>query len=316
MGRNTTSRDAKRHPIQVTATRAGLTPDQLRAWERRYGAVEPARSEGGQRLYSDADVERLRLLRMAVDGGRRISEVASMSPDELAILVLEDEVEVQRDTDHPPVVDPFALVDCMDAIEALDGKRLEQILTQQLVSRGSGDLIEGLVAPLMYEVGRRWHDGELGIHHEHLATAVLRGTVARILADSQPQRPVGTIVLATTQGQRHEVGLLLAATVAAQHAWRVVYLGADLPARVIAEAVQQVGADLVGLSVVIQNEEIDDLQELRAVAENLPPEARVVVGGAAVEHFRAQLLAMGAECLDEPKELEQYLRQAEDERDD
>jgi MerR family transcriptional regulator, light-induced transcriptional regulator len=64
------------HPIGVVARRTGVSLHVLRAWERRYGVVEPVRTEGGQRLYSDADVARLRLLRQVTEAGRNISQVA------------------------------------------------------------------------------------------------------------------------------------------------------------------------------------------------------------------------------------------------
>jgi DNA-binding transcriptional MerR regulator len=83
----------KRHPIQVVVRRTGLTADVLRAWEKRYGVIEPGRSEGGRRLYSDRDIERLRLLRRATGAGRRISQIAGLATEELAALVKEDERE-------------------------------------------------------------------------------------------------------------------------------------------------------------------------------------------------------------------------------
>ena len=303
-----TPRDRKRHPIQVVASRSGLSADLLRAWERRYHAVHPERSDGGQRLYSDGDVERLRLLRMATEAGRRISEVAKMGEEELSILVLEDSVELTRDSGEPPISDPMALMDCMDAIEALDGVRLEEVLTQQLVTHGTGDLIEGLVAPLMLEVGRRWHEGELGIHHEHLATGVLRGMVARILADSQPRRPVGTIVLGATQGQRHEVGLLMVAALAAQLSWHVVFLGADLPASEIVDASLRVDAQVVGLSLVVRSEEIDDLEEIRTVADGILPGVRLMVGGSGAESLKAELLSLDAHHIPDFQHLRDFLQ--------
>src|SRR6202035_4511197 len=79
-----------RHPIGVVAERTGLTPDVLRVWERRYRAVEPTRTEGGQRLYSDADIERLRLMYLATGAGRGISQVARLDTEELTRLVRED----------------------------------------------------------------------------------------------------------------------------------------------------------------------------------------------------------------------------------
>ena len=66
-----------RHPIRVVAQRTGLTPATIRAWERRYDAVAPTRSEGGQRVYTDLDVQRLRTLKALTDAGRGISMVAS-----------------------------------------------------------------------------------------------------------------------------------------------------------------------------------------------------------------------------------------------
>src|SRR5215218_6409458 len=76
-----------RHPIGVVAERTGLTPDVLRVWERRYSVVEPSRSAGGQRVYSDADIERLSLLHRATRGGHNISQVATLSQEKLQDLV-------------------------------------------------------------------------------------------------------------------------------------------------------------------------------------------------------------------------------------
>src|SRR5918999_1138203 len=94
-----TEPDIARHPIGVVADRTGLSPDLLRGWERRYRAVEPSRSADGQRTYSDADIERLRLLRLATAAGRSIRQVARLASDELAQLVREDRAareQVQR----------------------------------------------------------------------------------------------------------------------------------------------------------------------------------------------------------------------------
>src|SRR5918992_5648202 len=85
-----------RHPIGVVSERTGLSPDLLRVWERRYRAVEPSRAPDGQRLYSDTDVERLRLLRLATLAGRSIRQVAQLPTDELTRLVREDEAARQR----------------------------------------------------------------------------------------------------------------------------------------------------------------------------------------------------------------------------
>ncbi|MEO9019251.1 MAG: MerR family transcriptional regulator, partial [Gemmatimonadaceae bacterium] len=82
--------DEPRHPISVVSARTGLSHDILRVWERRYAAVLPSRRTGGQRLYTDSDVERLSILHAATQGGRSISSVAGLSTEALTALVGED----------------------------------------------------------------------------------------------------------------------------------------------------------------------------------------------------------------------------------
>src|SRR4051794_32783934 len=87
-----------RHPIAVVAERTGLSQDVLRVWERRYGAVHPVRSPSGQRLYRDADVERLRLLNAATQAGRSIRHVAALSTEAISQLVNEDAAAREQGT--------------------------------------------------------------------------------------------------------------------------------------------------------------------------------------------------------------------------
>ena len=80
----------KRHPIKVVARRTGLSPEVLRVWEKRYAVVEPGRTKTARRLYSDADIERLRILRQATLLGRRIGEISGLTTEALAAQVKED----------------------------------------------------------------------------------------------------------------------------------------------------------------------------------------------------------------------------------
>ncbi|TVR63394.1 MAG: MerR family transcriptional regulator [Gemmatimonadales bacterium] len=79
---------APQYPIRVVVRRTGINASVLRAWERRYGAVEPDRSDGGQRLYSEADIRKLTLLRKVVDLGFPIGQVAESDEDSLRELLL------------------------------------------------------------------------------------------------------------------------------------------------------------------------------------------------------------------------------------
>src|SRR5678815_2708765 len=116
------SRDEPHHPIGVASERTGLSPDVLRVWERRYGVVEPHRSSGGQRVYSDSDIERLSLLHRATKGGHGISHVASLSKSRLEELVRDVEAarrepggEATRSVESRATVDK-----AIELTEALD----------------------------------------------------------------------------------------------------------------------------------------------------------------------------------------------------
>src|SRR3954468_352843 len=79
------------HPIQVVTRRTGVSADVLRVWEKRYAVVTPVRSASGRRLYSDADIERLRLMVQATRTGRTIGQVAAL-PSAALVELRDDEV--------------------------------------------------------------------------------------------------------------------------------------------------------------------------------------------------------------------------------
>jgi DNA-binding transcriptional MerR regulator len=256
----------------------GLSIDVVRVWERRYGAVRPARSDGGTRLYSDADVLRLKRLRQAVDKGFGIGQAARFSETEL------DEVigETRR---SPEVTDPFGALRrrFIDAIQIMDVVAAEQELARAATLFSTRELVSNIVAPTLKEVGERCVRGEFGAGHEHLASGLLRNLLSSLLRLYPASSNGDAIVLATPAQERHEFGLLLAALLAAMHGWRVVYLGVDLPALEIAHAVRLTNSRVLVLSVSVAHSIVDD--ELRAISNVLPISTRVWIGGEeAIKH--------------------------------
>lgn len=284
-----------RHPIGVVSRRTGLKQDLIRAWERRYGAVEPSRSDTNRRFYSDADVERLHLLRQAVEAGRSIGQVAELPDNELRSLVEEDRAAGAR---VPPVPRPappaeddrgedghradHLLDTCIEAVRRLDSGGLEDALQRASVNLGRTSLLERVLVPLMDRIGEMWSEGELRPIHEHMATAAVRSLVG-ILQQSQP--PVGAsapqLVVTTPTRQLHEVGALLAAATAAAQGWRVTYLGPNLPAEEIVAAVRQTGARAVALSVTYPPDDPQLDEELRRLRRLLDDRVPLLVGGRA-----------------------------------
>jgi DNA-binding transcriptional MerR regulator/methanogenic corrinoid protein MtbC1 len=292
-----------RHPIRVVAGRTGLSPDVIRVWERRYGAVHPTRGEGGQRRYSDADVERLDLLRRATQAGRGISQVAGLSHRELVELVAQDDAAA-RERQAEPAAHDGAPEDeqiyagfvsaAFSAVEQLDPTRLDLILRRAMLALGARAFIGGVLAPLLECIGDRWRTGEITPAHEHAATAVVQGLVHWLSTSNEPRPDAPTLVVATPQDERHELGAMLAATSARTAGWRVAYLGPDLPVEAIAAAAQTTGAHCVALSVVYPPAAARFLGDLSRLRERLGDGVPVVVGGAAAVHLTKEIEARGA----------------------
>ena len=300
--------EAACHPIGVVARRTGIAPDLLRAWERRYQAVDPGRAETGRRLYSDQDIERLRLLRRLVEGGRRISDVAGLSPTELESLIEEDEREAgMAPRMQPPAAAVRRTVDeALDAVARLDRSRLESLLANAAVDLSRPVFRSDFIVPLMREIGDRWHEGSLRVMHEHLATAAVRGFLAALMRSAD--RGSGPAIIVTTlPGQAHEIGALLAAQTAAETGWKVIYLGPDMPVEEIAAAVKQAGARAVALSIVQPGMDPDLHEALRRLRQYVGRDVDLFAGGNAAIHYQKTLAEIGAFALEDLSEFQREL---------
>lgn len=286
-----------RHPIQVAARRTGLTPEVIRAWERRYGAVRPERDSSGQRRYSDRDVQRLRLLAAVTRAGRRIGTVADVSDEELAELAKEDRRAAPPVGPAAAPEEPAAaevVEEAVAAIAELDEARLEALIGRAFLLWSAGTVIDDVVAPLMREVGERWWRGELDPGNEHLASAVVLRLLARLRPPVAVDGSAPLLVVATPAGERHQLGATLAAASAAAAGWRVLDLGPDLPADAIAGVAKRARASAIGMSVVGTTASPEVAAELRALRERAGPDVVLFVGGGASHTYADTLREIGA----------------------
>lgn len=314
-----TPEDAARHPIRVVATRTGLTPSVLRAWERRYGIVDPARSDGGQRLYSDADIDWLSLLKRVTDAGRAIGDVAELPEDEVRRLAAEDEearrAVARQEGEAPPEGDEALADEIRDrswtAIEELDAEGLERALRRGAAALGGVAFMERVVAPILRQVGDAWAADRLRPAHEHIATAVVR-RVLTWLTDPTSAASGPSIVVGTLPGDRHDLGAMLASTTASLEGWSVTFLGSDLPGEEIAGAATGVGARMVGLSIADPEDPEEAIAALRTLRSILPAEVGIVVGGGGAGALLDGSSLLGVRPVESLFEFQQVLRAASD----
>lgn len=297
------------YPIRAVSKLTGISIDTLRAWERRYHVVTPQRDERG-RLYTEADVERLRLLSAAVERGHAIGRVAALSDEELQALMAGPAPAAESDgamksvrLDQPS----FAPHSVMAAIARLDYAEAERELALLAAVLGPRELVYRLALPLMQEVGEAWHDGKLSIAQEHMASALLRNLVGALVPLYRRSSPASKLLFATPSGERHEFGILLAAMLAAGGGLGVVYLGADLPAAEIVVAAQKTAPQAVALGLIGANGAGEALKELQEVSQKLPAQIELWVGGPRGEALIQEVRKTRALLIEDFSMLEQHL---------
>ncbi len=277
--------------------RTGLTPHLLRAWEWRYGVVSPRRSEGGQRLYSDLDVQRLKLLRRLTERGHSIGRLAKSNLADLQRAAREEDLpNLAAEVAPPNGVEEFRSA-ALDSIRRLDGKGLQGTLERAAVTLGAPVFLDQVASPTLQRVGEGWSEGTISISQEHLASAVFRRVLGWISRVYQVEQGAPALVVATPPRHLHELGAMMAANAAAAEGWEVAYLGADLPIPDIVSTARHSKAKAVALSVIYPKADaglITDLDQLRSA---LSPETIILLGGTAAVEDRGRLTALGAEVV-------------------
>jgi len=294
------------YSIKMAAQQAGLSPHLIRAWERRYQALTPARTGTNRRAYSDSDVERLQLLNSAVRAGHLIGHIARLPDEELRTLITPARASVRTTLWETASHDYLGAA--LRAALALDQEGIDAVLTRARLDMGTVRFLHALVVPLMREIGEAWHRGDLRVGHEHLATAAVRTHVGRIITEARVSVTAPLVVVATPSGQAHEMGALVAAATAAQEGWRVRYLGPGVPAEEITAVAEQCHARTVLLGITYPPDDPRLASEIVALGELLPTGTAIVVGGQSAPAYARALGQARATLAGDMGELSGCLR--------
>ena len=216
------------------ARRVGVSPELLRAWERRYELLRPIRSEGGFRLYTAEDAERVSRMKVALNEGLSAAEAArrALAHTRPTEGLLDDARErflaAVRGYDEAAA---HALLD-----EALSGFTLETVVRE-------------LILPVLRQIGEEWASGTLEIGQEHFASNVIR---PRLLALARLWGRGGgpLAILACPPGERHDLGLIAFGLLLRTYGWRILFLGADTPTATLARTIAATDPRLVVVASV------------------------------------------------------------------
>lgn len=282
--------DRAQYPIRAVSKLTGIGIDTLRAWERRYGAIAPVRDDRG-RLYSDSDVTRLRLLHQAVAAGHSVSRIATLSDEDLRGLATVPEPTSSRASlAVGPDLDTSRF---SAALLAFDGVTVDQEFSRLAAVLRPEALVRDVLLPVVREVGEQWNLRRGGIAHEHLISSTMQHLLGSFLRIYSRRDLPHRLLFATPSGDRHELGILAAAMLAASQGLAVSYLGPDLPAAEIVAAAELANAQVLVLGITLSSGGAQGTKEVRAIVRDLPPRIELWVGGPGTSRYRSALGARG-----------------------
>jgi len=291
-------------PIKVVSQMTGLSVHVIRAWEKRYNVVEPERTDTNRRLYSEEEIEKLRLLNEAVQNGHNIGGIANISIQELKSILHQEKRTALKGVSEELTSDVDSLLSsCIEAVKAYDRKELETILLKASSKLSHPALIENLVVPLVYKIGDLWHEGIIRVANEHLATASIRSFLANMIEQNEPSENAPIIISATPRGQDHELGAMIVGVTAAPLGWKVIYLGPNLPVEEIAAVADSLEAKVVALSIVYPGDDQQLKLDLHNLKRILPQSTSVIIGGRVAAEYSDTIDEIGATYIKDTKQL-------------
>lgn len=277
------------YTIKQAAVRSGVSVPLLRAWERRYGIVTPARTASGYRLYDEAALARLRTMRRLVDEG--------WTPSSAAVAVLEDRAPAAP---PGPNVDPARPDQTTDLVEGfieaatgLDASEVERVLDAMLADGTFETVADRHLLPALVALGEAWATGRLDVAAEHAAShAVLRRLAAAFQAAGGATPTEGSVVVGLPPGARHELGALAFAVAARRAGLPVLYVGPDLPVADWVATVRRTRARAAVIGAI----SFDDARAAAEVAKALQaadPGLVIALGGGAARNAAERLDSEG-----------------------
>jgi DNA-binding transcriptional MerR regulator/methylmalonyl-CoA mutase cobalamin-binding subunit len=277
----------KFYSIQAVAEMSGLSTHCIRAWEKRYGAIKPERSDNGRRVYSESELNRLQMLGKLSSLGNSISLIANLPDEDLEKLLLKmsnGKTSSQAFSKAKSLIDPRIYTN--NLFMALSSYKLD-VLTHELnkasMDLSCRDFALGVVGALFRKVGEYVHEGKMSIAQEHTLSAITKFFIGRRIGQhyTKDHKHKLKIVLATPIGEHHSIGLMLSSLLMAEHSVDFIYLGEDLPEESIAEAARATEADIVLLSIspvyAARNRGINEIS--MNLRHGLPSKTQIWVGG-------------------------------------
>ena len=253
--------------IGELSRRLGVTDHALRAWESRYGLLQPVRSAGGFRLYSATDEWRIRQMQAHLAEGLSAAEAARTVLHEGGSASAEPAPHAGPDLAAATVGELATAL--RQALDAFDEPSAQAVFDRLVSELSLTAVLRDVVLPYLADLGERWQRGTASIAQEHFASNIIRGRLAG-LARGWGGGHGPRAILACPPGEQHDMALMIFGIVLNRNGWTIDYFGINTPVEELEKAVDATRPDLVVLAAT-SPETLESLRpKLAALARRAP----------------------------------------------
>ena len=266
------------YSISFISNACGVKPHTIRAWEKRYNTFSPDRTDGGQRIYSEDDLTKGRLIVSLLEQGYSISRLAGKSLQDLRALIFDEKIESLQSN---KMLTSVGIKKLLTHLSNFDLSQISSEMVRLRLSIGAKEFIFKVLIPIIQAVGRMYLDGKYSVTQEHIISTIIRYQLSQInLPDSE--NSTDSIIIATPEGNLHELPILIADILCQLNRISTYYLGASHPAVCLSEAVNELKSKTIVLGVVSSDKwdyEKNIISFLKLMDKNLTHKLKVILGG-------------------------------------
>lgn len=291
-------RSVPEYNTRAVVNRTGVPADTFRAWERRHGLPNPARTHGNHRLYSERDIAIIAVLKHMTDDGVSISNAVGKVRRQMGA----NRSQTKANDSAAPL--PLSGLDAtrdglLEAISEFDTRRANRLIEDAMAVIDIESLCLGVLQSVLVDVGDWWERGGATISMEHFGSAFVMRKLAALFNASQPESGEPTVLCACVEGEHHEIGLMMISLLLSRSGHRIVYLGSNLPGSNLVSAIHNVHPDGIALSSTTSATLPALIDAVAAIQAEFPSSSCPVIGfgGGLFEREPEQRHAVDADYL-------------------
>lgn len=238
------------YTIKQVSAILGIPPVTLRAWEQRYGAVTPTRTETGYRLFTEQDVDDLRWLKsMTEEGGMSISQAVMLHKSQKSghVFKLEtyDSMAAEGSHDnHERMVGNL-----YNHLSAFRSEESKALMDMGFSMFGYETMICKVLVPLLIKVGDEWEAGRASVAQEHFITQFVTQRCYGFFQLFPVDETLPKVLAFCPAREQHHMGLMLFSLFLRQRGIEVLYLGPDTPESGIEQIVREQSIEVIAISL-------------------------------------------------------------------